>query len=226
MAKETKTFITNGAPIALNFEFNNWCPRLAINAFNTDDPTDKYYWRLVFEPEKECNIRFPVTPKNLTVEFVSDNPFFVQSTLRYDCQPRNWIELPEKKSIRPFEVKDIKLVWVDDIPNTPAKIFVGHQDFPLFIDGPNVGQIWCSRKARARMAQQQFAMIIDHEIYHTFTDSEEEADAGAFLMHMKQGYSISQAYYALVMILGRDEADMNRKMNLWRIAHDFNEKYN
>jgi len=228
MPRESKTINTKGTPTILDFQFEQYCPRLIIHAFNADDPADKYYLRVIEDPEKDCNIRFPVTPENLTIEFVTDNPFQIHQYIRSapgTSLLRN-IDIPKKESIRSFGVDDVKIVWVDDIPFTPSKIFVGCPDFPLYTDGPNVGQIWCSRKARARMNQQTFAFIIDHELEHLYTDSEEEADAGAFLRFMRQGYSISQAYLALVDILGNNPTDVDRKMNIWRIANNFNEKYN
>lgn len=216
MSREQKIISTNGEPTSFDFVFDNPVPRLAINAFNADDPADRYYWRLIFLPESGCQIRFPVTPKNLAIEFVTDNPFGIKSYLKYPCKPREIDCICGHPSKRSFGHKDLKMVWVDDMSDTPIKIYVS---------GPHAGEIHGSKAARRKICQQQWAFLVDHEMRHVNHDDEEETDRCAFWDFMQQGYSISQAYYAMVHILGRGPADTDRKMNIWRLAQQFNEKY-
>jgi len=218
MAFERQIINTNKQPVSFTFMFDHPVARLVIKAYDADQPGHVYYLRYVHLPESSANIRFPQTPTNLAIDFVTDNPFSISSTLKGPCEPRKFnVEyemVPKVK--RSFTVEQVKIVWVDNMAQTPAKICV---------DGPDAGVMTLSRAAAACIPQQQWAFIVNHEFQHVNFDDEAETDQAAFYEFMKQGYCVSQAFFALVNILGRSPENVVRMISMFKTAKNFNENY-
>ena len=219
MSKEAQIINTDNQPAEFKFNFDYPVARLAVKAFDADQPKHVYYFRYLHHPEQSVEIRFPVTPKNLCIEFVTDNPISIANTIKGPLTQRNispeYDPAPEVK--RSFGITDVKIAWVDTLgKQTPAKICV---------EGPDAGTIYLSRAAEACIPQQQWAFIVNHEFQHVNFDDEAKTDHAAFYEYMRQGYNISQAFRALVDILGRNPENVKRMIEMFRLCQNFNEHF-
>ena len=210
---------TNGQPTCFTFFFKESVPRLIVKAYDSD--TGKlYYRRYIHNPVNAVNARFPVTPKNLTIEFFTENPIETVTTLKEPCGPRDITHNIPHQVERGYTDKDLKLVVVPSVAGGgPAKHTV---------TGPERGTIYVGQDALNKYPQQVMAYVLTHERAHTWFNDEDKADEWAFHEFMREGYNMSQAQWALINILRRTPENVDRIVKMYKLccAAHANEKYN